>query len=227
MGRDNLYFKNKYRIPSARLQGWDYGDVGEYFITICVNDPKIYYFGEVIYGEMNLSEIGKIVVNEWIKTATIRKNVVLDEFIVMPNHMHGIIVIEYKLNQPGLADTHLMSEPETHTMPTETHAMRLYDGGTENRRDALHASPEQRAGGNEYKNVFGPQSNNLSSIIRGFKGAAKGRIKKRFPKINFIWQPRFHDRVIRDEIELNNVRNYIINNPINWYLDKNNPNNIL
>lgn len=86
------YYKNKYRINSIRLQNWDYSYPGMYFITICTKN-KIPWFGHVKNGIMGLNIIGCIIQNEWYKTEKIRKNVKLDEFITMPNHVHGIIEI--------------------------------------------------------------------------------------------------------------------------------------
>lgn len=76
-----------------------------------------------------------------------------------------------------------------------------------------------------YKNKFGPQSNNLSAIMRGFKGKTTKIINQKFPEISFAWQERFYDRIIRNNEELNRIRQYIINNPEKWELDRNNPNN--
>ena len=92
MPEDGL-FKDKYRIKSIRLPDWDYGSDGAYFITICVKNREC-VFGEIINGKIKLSKIGEIVFNEWIKTKQIRSNVELDEFVVMPNHFHGIVVIK-------------------------------------------------------------------------------------------------------------------------------------
>ena len=85
-------FKNKYRIGSKRLKGWDYSGAGRYFVTICTGN-RVCYFGDVADGKMKLSPIGEIVNDEWYKTEQVRQNVKLDEFVVMPNHLHGIIVI--------------------------------------------------------------------------------------------------------------------------------------
>ena len=96
-------FKNKYRIPSARLQNWDYGSPGLYFITICTKDRN-HYFGEIENDEMVLNELGLIVNTEWEKTLEIRPdmNLELGEFITMPNHFHAIIMIgENKFNKRG------------------------------------------------------------------------------------------------------------------------------
>ena len=87
-------FQNKYRISSARLQTWNYGLAGSYFVTVCT-DNREHFFGEIVDGKMVLSAIGEIVENEWIKTLEIRPdmNLELDAFCVMPNHFHAIIII--------------------------------------------------------------------------------------------------------------------------------------
>jgi len=86
-------FKNKYKIKSVRLKGYDYSQNGMYFITICTKDRKE-FFGEIVNGEMKLNEIGETVKKEWLQTPIIRPNIFLDEWIVMPNHIHGIIEIK-------------------------------------------------------------------------------------------------------------------------------------
>lgn len=87
-------FRNKYRIPSARWKNWNYGDEGAYFVTICTKNRE-HYFGEIVNGEMQYSELGIIAVNEWIKSMALRPDMQLDMecFQVMPNHIHGIVVI--------------------------------------------------------------------------------------------------------------------------------------
>ncbi len=87
-------FKNKYRIESARLQNWDYGSKAKYFITICTKNREC-FFGNIRNGEMFLNDVGKIVESEWEKTFELRPdmNLFKGEYIVMPNHFHGIIGI--------------------------------------------------------------------------------------------------------------------------------------
>ncbi len=198
---ENLFYKKRYRVPSARLAGWNYADEGFYFITICIQDRKRLCFGDVIEEKMVLSGMGKIVEAEWKNTGKIRKNVDLDEYVVMPNHFHGILHI------------------------VETHCMRLGDNEhiPRNHRDACNAS--LRKGYHEYKNKFGPQSHNVSAVIRGFKGAVTKKIWATGDK-NFVWQERFYDRVIRNLDELNRIRQYIMDNPTKWYLDRNHPQNL-
>lgn len=87
-------YQNKYRIPSTRLQNWDYGAIGSYFVTICTQNRK-HFFGEIVQNEMILNSIGKKVEEEWLKTIELRPdmNLELGNFVVMPNHFHGIMII--------------------------------------------------------------------------------------------------------------------------------------
>ena len=95
-------FKERYRVESSRLKGWDYTSVGYYFVTICTRNREC-YLGNVVDGVMRLSPAGKIVDEEWQKTAVIRENVTLDEWVVMPNHLHGIIVINSNTPHRGVS----------------------------------------------------------------------------------------------------------------------------
>jgi len=175
-----------YRIPSARLQSWDYGNSGLYFITICTKNRE-HYFGKILNGEMHLSEIGKIVKSEWTKTFDMRPdmNLKIDEYVVMPNHFHAIIMISDNRYNTGDGNG------------TDTDAMRGTDSKT---------------------NQFGPQSKNLASVIRGFKIGVTTNARKINP--DFAWQPRFHNHIIRNNVSLEKIRNYIINNPTRWKADE-------
>jgi putative transposase len=93
-------YKNRYRVESTRLSHWDYSSPAWYFVTICTRDRRT-HFGEIIADTVRLSSIGRIVDEEWRKTADIRPNVDLDEFVVMPNHIHGIVVIKPPANGEG------------------------------------------------------------------------------------------------------------------------------
>lgn len=182
-------FQNKYRIPSARLQNWDYGWNAPYFVTICTKNRE-YYFGDIVDGKMQLSEIGDIVKNEWLKTFEMRPdmNLMMDEYVIMPNHFHAIIII---------------GKNEYNTK---------YDA---QRRDAMHCVSTTT---NDIKNHFGPQSKNLASIIRGFKiGVTK---HARQIHANFAWQSGFYDHIIRNEQSFHKIADYIINNPAKWGNDK-------
>jgi putative transposase len=172
-------FKSKYRVESARLQDWDYSQSGYYFVTICVKNRKS-LLGQIGNDEMVLSEIGTIAQRCWREIPDHFSSVELDEFIIMPNHLHGIIVIAENV-------------------------------------ETQHIASLQRKGHNK----FGPQSENLASIIRGFKSGVKKWATVN--GIDFDWQPRFYDRIIRNEEELCNVRNYIQHNHLQWNEDEENP----
>jgi len=178
-------FRDRYRIPSIRLPNWDYSDSGYYFITICTKN-KNEYFGEIVNDKNYLSEIGKITEKCWIEIPAHFPCVKLDEFVMMPNHIHGIIII--KNNVPYV---------ETQNFASLQQAKQI-----------------------KYQNKFGPQSKNLASIIRGFKIGVKKYAT--INKINFFWQFRYYDHIIRNEKEYYRVKQYIRDNPKNWETDKNN-----
>lgn len=86
-------YQNKYRIKSTRLQNWDYGGNGLYYVTICTHD-RIHFFGEILNGEMQLSQIGEMAHKYWHEIPSHFPFVKLDAFVVMPDHIHGIIIID-------------------------------------------------------------------------------------------------------------------------------------
>ncbi|PIP65092.1 transposase [Candidatus Peregrinibacteria bacterium CG22_combo_CG10-13_8_21_14_all_49_11] len=86
-------FQKKYRIPSARLVGWNYASGGVYFVTVCTKG-KAMWFGDVVDEEVVLNGVGEIVKEEWLQTAKVRPYVTLDAFVTMPNHIHGLIYIK-------------------------------------------------------------------------------------------------------------------------------------
>jgi REP element-mobilizing transposase RayT len=87
-------FKDIYRIQSCRMQGWDYSSNGGYFITICTYNRE-QYFGQIFKKKMILSDIGVIANNCWQEIPQHFPFVILDKFVVMPNHIHGILVIDH------------------------------------------------------------------------------------------------------------------------------------
>jgi REP element-mobilizing transposase RayT len=88
----NVLYRNRYRVPSTRLSGWDYAR-GVYCVTICTQD-RICWLGDVVKGEMILSDLGEIVAEEWEEMARRRPHVDLDAWVVMPNHLHGILFLQ-------------------------------------------------------------------------------------------------------------------------------------
>ena len=195
-------YKNKYKTQSTRLFGYNYGLSGYYFITICTKN-RICFLGDIKNDKMILSDIGKTLKEEWLKTEEIRTNVMLDEFIIMPNHIHGIIIISNE-NTDSPVETHCnVSLPQNVAQQT-------YNNKNKNIAEK------------NYKNKFGPQKNNLSSIIRGFKSTTTKQINIRCGYGHFAWQPKFYDHIIRNEKTLDKIRQYIKNNPQMWHRDRNN-----
>lgn len=106
-------FQNKYRISSARLQNWDYGSDAAYFITICTQD-RIYFFGNIQNGKMENNEIGQIANDIWMTIPQQFSYLELGEFVVMPNHIHGILLI----NKTSVQTRLIASLSQTSIKPT-------------------------------------------------------------------------------------------------------------
>jgi len=217
-------FQGKYRIPSTRLQSWDYASRGIYFVTLCTKN-RIHYFGQIIknaidsrHFEMNLSEIGNRVESEWLKTPELRPdmNLTSGEYQVMPNHFHAIVIIgENQFNTTKTNENH--SNPFNPFTGTMYHVS-VYDKPSQESDSELDLQFISALENNMiHKNKFGPQSKNLGSIMRGFKSAVKMYALDH--NIDFGWQPRYYDHIIRNVNEHNRIIHYIRNNPNNWGKD--------
>lgn len=170
-------FQNKYRVESNRLRGYDYSSIGAYFITICTID-RGHFFGEIFDAEMVLNPLGKYTHQCWTDIPQHFPFVTIDEFVVMPNHVHGIIIITEETNNHSSLQS---SDPLSSPSPVP----------------------------------FRSPSKTVGSIVRGFKiGVTKWA--RQNSNIHDIWQPNYHDRIIKNERALNAIRNYIRNNPRKW-----------
>lgn len=178
---------------SIRLKGYDYRQFGAYFITLCTNNKQC-WFGEIRDSQMCLNQLGKIIAQEWLRTPEIRPEIVLDEWIIMPNHLHGIIMITAP------------SPP-----PVGAHR-RAPNQCAPNRR-----APHQCALAQPNPPQLRRQSDSLSSIIAGFKSATTKRINvlRATPRIP-LWQRNYYETIVRDTEHLEQVRNYIRANPFRW-----------
>ncbi len=227
-------FKNKYRTQTTRLKGWDYSSDGIYFITICTQNRE-HYFGEIITGKMQLTPIGEIAQKYWAEIPRHYPMAILDEFVVMPNHIHGIIILETN-NATSKTNNEMPEQSvEAHDNASQIHHPKIKTPGNEVQNFAPHKNT-QTISGNEthnnaslrtghYVNKFGPQSKNIPAIIRGYKSAVKKYAT--INKIDFVWQARYYDRIIRSDKQFDIVRGYIENNPEKWGRDRNNENNLL
>ncbi|MFN6947102.1 MAG: transposase [Cytophagaceae bacterium] len=200
-------YHDKYKVSSNRLKGWDYGSNAFYYITICTGNREC-FFGEVKDGKMHLSETGLIAHNNWVQTANMFDFAKPDRFVVMPNHIHGIIQIEKSVTFEKLntekedfysVETRLIASLQNKNLPTNKPSSDQNKGGiTGNANPMLH--------------------DNLARIIRWYKGRTTFDARK----INheFFWQSRYHDSIIRDENSYKNICLYIDNNPQNWNEDE-------
>jgi REP element-mobilizing transposase RayT len=171
---------------SIRLKGYDYTRAGAYFVTICTKD-RACLFGDVSDGVTRLNQMGHIVRQCWLAIPDHFPHVLLDEFVVMPNHVHGIIVI---------MATHIVG--------------------------ATHASPLQND--DTPTRPRGPQPRSVASIVGSFKSAATKRINEhRGTPGAPVWQRDYFEHIIRNDESLNRIREYILNNPLQWALDRENP----
>jgi hypothetical protein len=116
---DDTKFHGKYRTQTTRLRSWDYAADGWYFVTICTLNRQ-HFFGELVNDAMQLSRVGEAAALEWTKTAEIRTCVYLDAWVVMPNHMHGIVIIEKQAPATSVETRCVASlPPATNTPPAE------------------------------------------------------------------------------------------------------------
>lgn len=193
---DGNYFKNKFKVNSARLPDWDYSWPGYYYFTICTKDRQD-FFGEIKNGIVGLNDLGCVVWKCWNELPKHFTMCILDEFIVMPNHIHGIIQI------------------------IELCRDAIYRVSDKNRHEGDAINRVSTNGGFAgHKNPM--LSHSLSSMIRRFKGRSTFEIHNSGHN-DFSWQPRFHDHIVRIDTEaLGNIRFYIRGNPARWDEDGNN-----
>jgi len=194
-------FLNRYRISSARLSKWDYSSNAAYFLTICTAGRQ-HYFGEVINSGLQLSKIGEYATLCWMNIHDHFPYFYLDVFVIMPNHVHGIVLIE----KPFIDNSRGFNVVETR------HASSLQQPiSIESQKLESQSPPPHFRFRNQGKNT-------ISAMVGSFKSAVTKFCNQN--KLSFGWQSRFHDHIIRDKTEFYQIRNYIIHNPVNWKNDR-------
>jgi len=180
---------------SIRLQGHDYSQTGAYFITLCTRTQES-LFGDIVDGSMRLNATGLIVAESWKWLATQYNHVELDEWVIMPNHLHGIIVItEDTLQIDEIDQTAVTSN--TASTPTINPSCR---GGS---RTARTAQRKPKGG-----------------LIGAFKTVSTKRINEHQATMGAgIWQRNYYEHIIRNEPELSSIREYMQNDPMQWEMD--------
>lgn len=201
-------FQNKYRISSIRAQWWDYGWNGAYFITICTQDRK-HYFGEIRNNKMVLSHAGIIADLLWHQIPMHHDNVELGDFVVMPNHIHGILIIDKQNNIDDIQ-----------TAETGNNTNGVDDVDDANIVQTGHALSQQyqqshQPGSQRFQNIG---KNTISSIVGSYKSA----VTKNANRLGYPhqWQKLFYDNIIRSNNDYQRISDYIVSNPENWTKDK-------
>ncbi len=216
-----IYFKNRYRIPSARMRDWDYTSEGYYFVTICVKN-RLPSLAKIMDDDVLLSPIGEIIAEEWEKTAQIRKKVKLDAWVIMPDHVHGIIRIIHP--DPIIPET---PRRETVEMPRRETVETPRRETVETPRRETIETPRRETVETPRRGVSTPnaaayvawKSDSLGSIIGQFKSKSTKRIRGA-GYCDFAWQARFYDHIVRDHDDLERIRRYIQENPEKWEKDR-------
>jgi len=209
-------FKDKYRVESIRLPGYDYSQPGAYFITIVTHNRQC-SFGNIIDDEMMLNEFGVLVQNEWLKTGIIRPNINIDAFVVMPNHLHGIIIITDNDNGHS-RDSRDSRDSRRDTLQRVSTWMETgMETGTHSDTDTVS---ESKTGTKTIEQFGKPTKNSIPTIVRLFKSTTTKQINQmRQTPMQPLWQRNYFEHVIRDDNELTRIHHYIINNPKRWEED--------
>jgi putative transposase len=215
-------YQNKYRIETARASWWDYGWNGAYFITICTRDRR-HYFGKIQNNQLVYSPVAAIADLLWQEIPHRHPYVKLGEFVLMPNHLHGILIINRPPNVSNTApdDNPLAShipwlDMDRLQAPADLGIQMLKNGDVKNGDvETGHAlSRRFNPGQKRFRN---PGKHTLSTIVGGYKSAVSKHARRM--GLEFGWQLRFHDRIVRDQGELDRITRYIRNNPKNWRYD--------
>lgn len=191
---------------SIRLKGFDYSQTAAYFITICTHNREC-FLGEVVDGTMILNEIGKMVKTIWDELPHYF-SMELDAFVIMPNHLHGIIIVGAQFIAPSFQ-----------RWPKES----LLHGTEKNPIDQNLANKKQGTMNRE-QGAMNSAPTRLGKIVRTFKALCTCLIRKK--QFGFGWQRNYHEHIIRNENDLNRIREYIAFNPARWAEDEENPLNV-
>jgi putative transposase len=195
---------------SVRLSGYDYAAPGAYFITIDTHRAMC-LFGEIVDGVMRLNDYGEIARAEWLKTPSIRSEIALDEFQIMPNHFHVIVIIMDcgdSIGAHGNAPINMDG-----VIPVGAHGNAPGDAAMDlNGGNSIRAhsrAPLRRS------------ARSLGSLIGGFKTVVTIRINqfRRTPGAE-LWQRNYYEHIIRSEDELSRTRKYMRDNPLQWETDR-------
>jgi len=199
---------------SIGLRGYDYSQAGLCFVTICIQNNEC-CFGKMADGKMALNDAGKTVQTIWNELPQSFRNAELDAFVVMPNHIHGIVVITND------EDTHrrgaiYRAQIDEHEQMTNVNMSCTNTLGAINRASAT-TNDASIVGG--FVNAKNPMIHeNLVRILRWFKGRAAFACRETIPY--FAWQRNYYENINRDDKDYARIVEYIENNPIRWEIDR-------
>jgi putative transposase len=197
------YNPNLHHRRSIRLKRYDYSQAGLYFITLCIQNRNL-LFGHIENAEMKLNSFGEIAFKEWLNTAEIRDNIRLHEFIIMPDHMHGIIEIIFSKGQENNGTIQPFQSPSQ----TIGSIIRGYKISTIKKIKDYILSKEEASTGELQFAPIQPQKDPLALI-------------EKIKYLNFkIWQRNYYESIIRNDQAYLRISNYIINNPKKWTKNK-------
>ena len=190
---------------SVRLKGYDYSLEGLYFITICCHE-KACLFGKIINAEMQLNDYGKIAHENWLKTAEFRPEILLDVFVIMPNHMHAVINIEARR---GVSHTPaILQESQIIDKTVQLNSSDNKNSIISVNNQGVCDTPLLRS-----------PSNTVGAIIRGYKAS----VTKQMNILGFdgtAWQRNYYEHIIKTPKAYDEISEYILNNPATWVQDK-------
>jgi len=190
-----------HRRRSLRLKSYDYAMAGAYFVTICTQDRSC-LFGDVVAGAMCLNKAGQMVTALWDGIAARFPGVEIDQFVVMPNHLHGIVVLP---DVGATASGATTRRATTRVAPTDS---------------AIVGAPLVGAPARLGDVVGAFKSMATVGYISGVKAEGWPEFRGR------LWQRNYYEHVIRDETALDRIRSYIEDNPARWEFDDENPRKI-
>ena len=208
-----------HRRRSIRLRGYDYSQAGAYFVTIC-SQSRICFFGDIVDGDICLNDSGRMIQAIWDNLPIRFHHIRLDEFTVMPNHIHGIIILARRGESCIRPDI----RPESNGPLGDHHSGDHILGDHKDR--PYGTLPETE---NYTHRPHGTLSNTFGRIVQAFKSISTHKyiigVKQSgwppFP--GKLWQRNYWEHIVRYESEMNRIREYIRNNPSQWELDKLNP----
>ena len=207
-------FQDKYRINTARAWWHDY-DGGAYFITFCTKGRE-HYFGEIEDGKMVLSEIGDYSRQCIEQISQHNPYAEIPLYVIMPNHLHLIVFIVETVHAPS-------PQKPSKGNPETVHAPSSQTQNNNEISETVHApslQPSRWKNDNVDKEMqfISKKKHRLAVTIGSLKSAITHFANQN--AIDFAWQPRFHDRIIRDQPEMNRIATYIENNVANWKDDE-------